>query len=409
MEKKIEMEDKAKKKSGKAKSDRIKDTIIVLLFVVLLIMNLTFRYIDNGSVKKTELPVEDVISETGANAGETTIKIMVSQKELNLALKDIITDVLEQTILIFGAFIGVLSIFQSKGWDNLVPSFMLKKQEEKQKKLIQEAVEGLELPECISKTSAQSARDSVDQFYKNELGYIQANAEARTNYILSLLGITAEKYEYLRQEIIKMRGMPLVDLNDARNKLRKYLTLGEPYIYDVKKMHIPPADLKYKEYRYFINFNTIMFLPEMQREFSAIMKKLICENIKLSDFDKIIVPYDSNLVLGYVVGSALSKPVVHMRPNEGRIESVKPWDGELKDGDKAIIVHDVLVSATQINHVYDHVLQTVEIKGVFCLVTRTDQSAKGKEILAENKRRLYQVLETDDNAITVLRHQKKDR
>jgi orotate phosphoribosyltransferase len=98
-----------------------------------------------------------------------------------------------------------------------------------------------------------------------------------------------------------------------------------------------------------------------------------------------------------------------MRPIEGRIESVKPWDGELKDGDKAIIVHDVLVSASQINHVYDHVLQTVEIKGVFCLVTRTDQSAKGKTILAENKRRLYQVLETDDNAITVLRHQKKDR
>ena len=403
------MEDKTKKRGGKERADSRKDTIIVLLFVVLLIMHLAFRYIDNGSVKETELPVEDVISETGTKTGETTIKIMVSQTEVNLALKDIVTDVLEQTILLFGAFIGVLSIFQSKGWDNLVPSFMLKKQEEKQKKLIQEAVEELELPECISKTSAQSARESVDQFYKNELGYIRANADVRTTYILSLLGITAEKYEYLQQEIIKMRGMPLVNLDDARNKLRKYLALGEPYIYDVKKMQIPQADLKYNEYRYFINFNTIMFLPEMQREFSAIMKKLICDNIKPSEFDKIIVPYDSNLVLGYVVGSALSKPVVHMRPAEGRIDRVKPWDGELNDGDKAIIVHDVLVSATQINHVYDHVLQTVEIKGVFCLVTRTDQSAKGKEILAENKRRLYQVLETDDNAITVLRHQKKDR
>lgn len=402
------MEEKTKKKGCKAKADSRKDFIIVLVFALLLIAHLTLRYIDIGTVRETGLPVEDVISETGT-ADSTTIKIVVSQKELNLALKDVITDVLEQTILLFGAFIGVLSIFQSKGWDNLVPSFMLKKQEEKQKKLIQEAVEGLKLPECISRTSAQSARDSVDRFYKNELGYIEANADARTSYILSLLGITAKKYENLQQEIIKMRGMPLRDLNDAGNKLKKYLAFGEPYVFDVHHMNIPPADLRYKNYRYFINFNTIMFLPEMRSEFSAIMKELICENMKLSEFDKIIVPYDSNLVLGYVVGQAISKPVVHMRYSEGRIDKVKPWDGDLKDGDRVIIVHDVLVSANQINHVYDHVPQTVEIKGVFCLVTRTDPSAEGKAKLAENKRSLYQVLETNDDSITALRDHKKDQ
>lgn len=71
------MEDKTKKRGGKERADSRKDTIIVLLFVVLLIMHLAFRYIDNGSVKETELPVEDVISETGTKTGETTIKIIL--------------------------------------------------------------------------------------------------------------------------------------------------------------------------------------------------------------------------------------------------------------------------------------------------------------------------------------------
>lgn len=62
-------------------------------------------------------------------------------------------------------------------------------------------------------------------------------------------------------------------------------------------------------------------------EYEVEIQKLF--SFSLSTFDKIVIPCDSNFILGVDVGKLLGKPVVHMRQNKGRIEREKCWDGKL--------------------------------------------------------------------------------
>lgn len=321
------------------KKNKVKDWIIVVFFIVCLAVQI-YLYIKNNNGIKS------------------------------------VSELFTQSFLLLMSFVGMLSIFHSKGFDLFVPSFILNKEEEDQKKAINTA---------------------IDAFYRNESSYIEANADARTGFIINQLGISKDQFRNMQLNMIKMRCLPLKDMNDAKSKLEKYLSLKAPFVIDMTQ--IEAAKRTYHDVDYFINFETVMYLQqETRRELAQIMCMLIRDNEQqeLTDIDKLIIPYDSNLILGYEVGKLLGKPVVHMRKEKGRLETDKPWDGELKPTDKAIIVHDVLVSANQIMHVFGHIPTTCDVKAVYCLVARTGNQAHGLQVLEDNKRQVYSVMEVDD-------------
>ena len=202
------------------------------------------------------------------------------------------------------------------------------------------------------------------------------------NFFMSQLGITTSQLDNIRLELIRMRCMPLSNLEDAKEKIKKYVKNDYPFVIDQKK--IDSARLSYKKVKYYLNFTDPMFLPDYSREIASWLAFLVQQQTNnFQTIDKLIIPYDSNFLLGVEVGRCLGKPVVRMRYSKGKIINEQPWEGNLLPSDRVIILHDVLVEAKQIVHALNHLPKTCEILGVYCLITRKEWD--GAKVLKDKK------------------------
>ena len=298
-------------------------------------------------------------------------------------------NLIEQTIFVMLAFVGLLEIFHYVGWNILVPDFMLIKEKESRM---------YEFQECMSIVVNNSMDDIIgrvlEEYFHKEFNFLQDCSEDRTSYIMGQLGITSSQFEKLRVELARMRCLPLKNLEDAQEKM-KQLIKCKLFVVDLTR--IDPAKRTYKYVDYYLNFNDAVYVTSICRELVAVMQLLILNKSVPSKFDKIVIPYDSNLVLGMELGKQLAKPVVHMRKEEGRIEKEKCWDGELALTDKVIIVHDVLVTSKQILHTLNNLPTTCEVIGLFCLVARKEWS--GTEELKQRNIPVERVLSLSDDDI----------
>ena len=91
---------------------------------------------------------------------------------------------------------------------------------------------------------------------------------------------------------------------------------------------------------------------------------------------------------------------MHMRQKSGRIEREKCWDGDLNNGDRVIIVHDVLVTSDQIIHTLSKLPPTCGVKGLFCFAVRKEWA--GLKNLTEHSIRVERILDLNDNDIETI-------
>lgn len=117
----------------------------------------------------------------------------------------------------------------------------------------------------------------------------------------------------------------------------------------------------------------------------------------------ISIPYDSNVILGVEVAKLFGKPVVKMRKDRGKLEIDHLWDGEFSNGNRVLIVHDVLVSGEQIIHTKNHIPSRCEIVALCCLATRKD--VNGLEVLQRENVRVERVIDLSDAEIESLMNQ----
>lgn len=321
----------------------IKDVIIVLIFLSVIAINIINCVSQNG--------VEDI------------------------------GGIIEQTMLTMLVFVTLVDIASYVNWNIFVPDFYEYAKEKKRKEEVQYFIE---------------------TYVNEDTNFLQDYSEERICFIMSQLGINKNQLEQIRIELIKMRCMPLRSLDDAKEKLKSLAVSDYPIIIDQNKMD--SSKLCYKEVRYFINTMDIMFLPDYASELSSILAFLITEKADLSIIDKLIIPYDSNFLLGVEVGKKLGKPVVKMRQKQGKIESEKYWDGNLGLTDRVIIIHDVLVSGDQIKDTIRKLPDSCKIEGFFCLIVRKEW--KGKNVLKENDIPCHEIIEIDDEDIRKLRKAK---
>lgn len=326
--------------SSKENKLSLKDMLIVGLFVVLAILHIVLHVFSNG------------FTSLGA--------------------------IFEQIILILLAYVGVLDIFYYTGWHIFVPDFML---EGKKKERIEE------IHNCL------------DDYFHKEVKYLKNSSEERIHYIMSQLGVTAAQFEHLRVELVKMRCQPLSTIADAKAKMERYIQLGEPFVVDLSKRD--SARVTYNKVTYYLNFGNAMFIEDSSRELTAMLSLLITERIGLDAFDKIIIPYDSNFMLGVEVGKKLAKPVVHIREKKGRIEETECWDGNLNPKDRVLIVHDVLVTSDQIIHALNKIPDTCQVVGLACLVSRKEWNGLEK-LTVDRNLRVEHICDLDDKDISKL-------
>lgn len=290
--------------------------------------------------------------------------------------------IIEQTILLVLSFVTLVDIASYANWNILVPDFFEFTKEIKHKKEVQ---------------------NYIGMYINEDINFFHDYSQERIGYILSQLGININQLDKIREELVRMRCIPLGSLDDASEKLRSLVKCDYPILIDQNKMD--SAKLCYNKVRYYINTMDIMFIPDYASELSAILSFLISEKADLSKVDKLIIPSDSNFLLGVEVGKKLGKSVVKMRYSHGKIETEKCWDGNLDLHDKVIIVHDVLVSGDQIIDVYNKLPQTCYIMGCYCLISRKEWN--GKERLKDKDIPCYEVLEIDDDDIDEIRKQMK--
>lgn len=304
---------------------------------------------------------------------------------------------IEQTIIIFLAYVGLLDFFYMAGWNIFVPDFIIEK---KKQERIDEVEQGVN--NTINNLVNSIIQKSMKEFFEQEVNFMVDYSEQKIQFIMSQLGINSEQFNEIKLELIKLRCLPLKNLYDARKKVLNFIKIGNPMVIDLKT--IDPAKRTYKDVDYYLNFNDAMYFDDTCREFVQIMHLLICEKIGVNNFDRIVIPYDSNAILGVEIGKSLGKPVVKMRKEKGRVEQSKRWDGEFNTTDRLLIVHDVLVSGDQIIHVPHNVPKGCTVTGLCCLAARTEGS--GLNMLKNEGIRVERILDLSDSDIESLLNNK---
>ena len=287
---------------------------------------------------------------------------------------------IEQTLIIMLSFVTLVDIASYANWSILVPDFF-------------ELAKG--------KKHIEDVQTCIDTYLKEDVNFLQDYSQERISFIISQLGISKNQLDKIRLELIKMRCIPLKNLDDAKEKIKSLVISDYPILIDQDKMD--SSKICYSKVKFYINITDLMFVPDYAIELSSILAFLITEKVDLSTIDKLIIPHDSNFLLGVEVGKRLGKSVVKMRNKKGKIETEKLWDGNLNVTDKVIIIHDVLVSGEQIIDTINKLPTTCTIEGFFCLITRKEWD--GKKKLMQKGISCYEVIGIDDADICELREE----
>lgn len=323
-------------------------------------------------------------------------------------------------------FVGFVEVSYAVNWTVFVPTFYEYCVNKKQREIIQEgckfafkeAVNLINFDEICRKTVQECFEEKIDsiehyinekqwetvqncfdRYFNNEICFIKEYSEDRIQYIMAQLGVTQKQFDKLQYDLIKMRGIPIKSYDDAQEKIKSTLKCGYPIV--VMQNSISASNLSYDKVKYFINYNILAFDRKNVRELASILTFLISDKSNIKEIDKIVVPYDSNFLLGLEVGKILNIPVVKMRKEDGRIEKDKPWDGDLRNTDKVIIIHDVMVTGEQIKDAIDKLPDTCEKLGLYCLIDRREYD--GKSVVEAKGVTVYSVIELSDDEIREIR------
>lgn len=309
--------------------------------------------------------------------------IIVSGRHLFLESFNI-DAMINQTMLLMISFVGFINMAYLLDWSIVVPDFYEARWKQRQETY---------------------AQNYMRAYFEEDKNFIQNYGKERIAFLVSQLGVNSEQLDEIRLGIIRMRSMPLCKLEDAREKIAYLLKQSAPSVV-IDQRKIDSAALSYTDVQYYVNFTDMMFLPDFASELSSILSFLITETTKeeLKSIDKIVIPHDSNFLLGVEVGKKLGKPVVKMRHTKGKIISDQCWEGNLGGLEKVIIIHDVLVSGGQIINTLGKLFKTCTVVGLFCLIVR--KGHEGLECIERKKIPVYRIIDLDDNDIHALRGEK---
>lgn len=173
--------------------------------------------------------------------------------------------------------------------------------------------------------------------------------------------------------------------------------------------------------KYYINLTDIMFqkplkyqdyhdydlnkMAPLAIQLSNMLAQLIQETLgNFRENTKVVIPTDSNFLFGIKVSDILGIPFVKMRLTP-KILMNQRWDGILNSGDNVIIVHDVLVTGSQILDTMASFPGNMNIYGLFCLIQRTDYQ---EEVDRLKDISIYSLLKLSDQDIDLILENKEN-
>lgn len=303
--------------------------------------------------------------------------------------EDVLAGLTTLTVAILG-IITVFDLFQAFGLDAFVPTYIAEAKEKKTKAMIEDIIDTY-YGKDFSRFS-----ELLEAYFKRDLAFVKSHHQTMAHYIMQTLGINQSE---MLDGLIRLRVMRLKDEKDSIARM-EHILKNMPNI--IIKQEENPIDRTYKEVRFYIDFVSSMRDDEYGKELSKTFARYILLDMeqKIKNITKVVIPDDSNFLLGFKVAESLGRPPVIMREKKGRIFEDQPWDGELSPSDEAIIVHDVLVSGDQVVAAMKKLQNFgVKVHAVYCIVNRLEYLGE-KKIIQENENcQVRAMLELDDQII----------
>lgn len=246
----------------------------------------------------------------------------------------------------------------------------------------------------------EQARTMMQIYYEKDIEFIQQYEEQRIEYTLQALGIQSNQFRDIRYEVIKARAVKAKSKKELRQKAKAIL-FNKRYINDLTK--IRTDERVYKEVDYFLNLYTALYDKQLRDDIGSIMSDYItqCMKEEIEGIDYIVIPRNSNFLLGLVVGEILRIPVIAIK-TESRIKTDVYWDGIYipKNKNKIIVVHDVLVTGRRIYESVEKLPKdTYEVKGLFCLAQYDNKVDSRKVLKKHGIDNVHCLLETSDDEL----------
>lgn len=244
------------------------------------------------------------------------------------------------------------------------------------------------------KKQEKNIKNILNEYYVKEQTFIKSYSNDRIKYFMNQLGLTSEQFNDVKLEILNIQLMKAGTIDQIQNKLRKIII--NQYVL-IKSSDYKSTELMYDKVKYYINFMDIMYSP-LGDDLACMLANFVKEKLggKIFDVEKIVVPENSNFLLGFKVSEELKKGYVKMLPCE-RILKSQFWEGKFEPDEKIMIVHDVLVTGEQIKSSIQKFPVPTTTIGLFCLVNRVDH--EGEQLLKDLGIKVYSILNIADTDI----------
>lgn len=245
-------------------------------------------------------------------------------------------------------------------------------------------------------------QNAMQNYFETDLRFMKSYTNERIRFFLAELGLTSRNFDHINFEIIKARLEPINNLEHAIKRLNEIV-----YCKDIVIAHdnYPIENVVFKRFKYYINFRNIMYDDKYRNHLANIFAWFIIDKLgeeKIKMINTIVMPYESNILLGYEISKRLEKPLVSMLKRSEILIS-QPWEGSFQHqiNYEVIILHDVLVSSTKIEDCINALPQNVHVHSIFALVYRNDAIGyNGKKALEEQNLVVNTLVDLNDDEIS---------
>ena len=251
---------------------------------------------------------------------------------------------------------------------------------------------------------------TIEEYLDCEQMLIRSNTQQYIDFALMEMGLKPAQKEELFAKIhdLKNANCPIQSVSDMEKQLRDLLSHKKVVVYldrADKNRHVIYPDLKY-----YINLNDAIYdniiRNQVVRIFQFYINTVLGEHmLSIHDIDGIVIPTESNVLLEIEVAKLLEVQPIIMLNKARRIYEDQYWNGTIQDGDRLIIIHDVIYSGDNIVNCIEHLPRSCSIVGVISLFNRTDiyKEKMGRALIGKTGVPVHCAMDIDDNLIEQLK------
>lgn len=253
----------------------------------------------------------------------------------------------------------------------------------------------------------------VDEYIDNNKNLFKSNSNEYINYILTAIGIKNGQMDKLFSTISELKKTNAVIKTKAdMDDMIKILLIDSRIVLDLSKSN-PDRKVIYSGLKYYIDLTDTMNIKSINARVLSILyyyiETILSEqNLSIRDIDRLVIPTESNIILGIELADLFDVEPIIMHNKRRRIYDDQYWDGNLTSSSRLLIIHDVIYSGDNVIDCIHRLPKSCSVVGVVSLVNRTDKNQKlakkmGKGWIEETGIKVYSAIDVNDDFLDNLR------